>query len=211
MHLILETLESRYPDLHLCIADIDRAYRLLHDAFANGNKLLLCGNGGSASDSEHIVGELMKAFKLKRPIHPEMRQKLIQNNPETGAYIAKKLQGALPAIALTTHSALMSAISNDVAGDMIFAQQVYGYGQIGDVLLGISTSGNSGNVIHAIQVAKALELKTIGLTGKSGGQMKELCDVTICVPYETTAEIQERHLPVYHALCSWLEQDFFDA
>lgn len=211
MQAILETLETRYPDLSICMADIEQSYRVLQDAFANGNKLLICGNGGSAADSEHIVGELMKGFELKRPISAEMREKLIQQNPEIGAYLAEKLQGALPAIALTTHSALISAISNDVAGDMIFAQQAYGYGQAGDVLLGISTSGNSGNVVNAIHVAKALGLKTIGLTGKTGGKMSALCDVTICVPYDTTAKIQERHLPVYHALCTMLEQDFFDA
>lgn len=211
MHSILASLESRYPDLRVCIADIEQSYRILRDAFANGNKLLICGNGGSASDSEHIVGELMKGFELKRPVSAEMREKLIQQNPEIGAYLADKLQGALPAIALTTHSALISAISNDVASDMVFAQQVYGYGQAGDVLLGISTSGNSANVINAIHVAQTLGLPTIGLTGKTGGKMSELCDVTICVPYDTTAEIQERHLPVYHALCSLLEQEFFDA
>ncbi len=152
----------------------------------------------------------MKGFELKRLVSAEMREKLIQQNPEIGAYLADNLQGTLPAIALTTHSALISAISNDVTSDMVFAQQVYGYGQAGDVLLGISTSGNSANVINAIHVAKTLGLQTIGLTGKTGGKMSELCDVTICVPYDTTAEIQERHLPVYHALCSLLEQEFFD-
>src|SRR5690606_2055947 len=130
----------RYPDLRVCIADIEQSYHILRDAFANGNKLLISGNGGSASDSEHIVGELMKGFELKRPVSAEMREKLIQQNPEIGAYLADKLQGALPAIALTTHSALISAISNDVTSDMVFAQQVYGYGQAGDVLLSISTS-----------------------------------------------------------------------
>lgn len=211
MHSILETLKNRYPDLHGCISDIEQSYHILRDAFASGNKLLVCGNGGSASDSEHIVGELMKGFERKRLISPDMREKLIQQNLEVGTYLAEKLQGALPAIALTTQSALISAISNDVASDMIFAQQVYGYGQAGDVLLGISTSGNSGNVINAIHVAKICGLKTIGLTGKMGGKMGELCDLTICVPYDTTARIQERHLPVYHALCTLLEQEFFDA
>lgn len=210
MHTILETLEARYPDLQVCTNDIEHAYQLLKDAFTNGNKLLLCGNGGSASDSEHIVGELMKGFELKRPINTTIREKLLQQDTDIGTYLANKLQGALPAIALTTHSALISAISNDIAGDMAFAQQVYGYGQVGDILLGISTSGNSRNVIHAVYVAKALGLKTIGLTGKTGGEMSALCDVTICVPHDTTAQIQERHLPVYHALCSLLEQEFFD-
>ena len=209
MQTILETLEARYPDLEVCIADINQAFMILRDAFAKGNKLLVCGNGGSASDSQHIVGELMKGFELNRPISAEMREKLIQQNPENGMYLAEKLQGALPAIALTTHSALISAISNDVASDMVFAQQVYGYGQAGDVLLGISTSGNSKNVLNAIYVAKSLGFQTIGLTGQTGGKMSDLCDVTICVPYDTTVAIQERHLPVYHALCRLLEQEFF--
>jgi D-sedoheptulose 7-phosphate isomerase len=211
MHPTLQTLLSRYPDLHDCIDNIENAYHLLKETSATGKKLLVCGNGGSASDSEHIVGELMKGFQLKRPISHEIREKLVQTNPQIGTYLADNLQGALPAIALSSHSALNTAISNDVAGDMIFAQQVYGYGQVGDSLLCMSTSGNSTNILNALHVGGALDLHTIGLTGRSGGKMANLCDVVICVPSDDTATIQERHLPIYHALCIMLEQEFFDA
>jgi phosphoheptose isomerase len=205
----LETLLGRYPELAVCRDSIQAAYELLRDTYHAGGKVLICGNGGSAADSDHLVGELMKGFESKRPVSAEMRQKLIQADPQNGAYLADHLQGAFPTISLMSHSALISAISNDTSGDMIFAQQVFGYGKPGDALLGISTSGNSVNVLHALRVAKALELHTIGLTGQNGGHMRGLCDTTICVPYERTLEIQERHLPIYHALSIMLEQEFF--
>jgi D-sedoheptulose 7-phosphate isomerase len=208
---MLDVLQTRYPDLEPSIPAVRAAFNVLRETFAAGGKLLICGNGGSSADSEHIVGELMKGFQSKRPVSHILRDKLMQHNSERGAYIADRLQGALPAIALSTHAALVSAISNDVAADMVFAQQVYGYGKSGDTLLGISTSGNAENVINALHVARTLGLHTIGLTGQSGGKMRELCDVTICVPYTDTAEIQERHLPIYHALCIMLEQEFFNA
>ena len=178
-------------------------------ALRRGGKLLVCGNGGSAADSDHIVGELMKGFELQRPISDDLRRRLERENPETGAYIADKLQGALPAISLANHHALISAISNDTAGDMVFAQQVLGYGKPGDALIGISTSGNSRNVLHALRVARALDMRTIGLTGRSGGTMVDICDVTVCAPSDRTLEIQERHLAIYHALCIMLERAFF--
>ena len=206
---ILSALQQRYPDLEGAIPSIQVAYDLLAASYHGGGKLLICGNGGSAADSDHIVGELMKGFELKRPVGDALRERLLRENPDVGVYLADHLQGGLPAIALTNHLALISAVSNDTAGDMIFAQQVLGYGKPGDAIIGISTSGNSRNVLHALRVARALDLRTIGLTGRSGGQMRDLCDVTICVPYDRTLEIQERHLPIYHTLCVMLELEFF--
>ncbi|NLC44119.1 MAG: SIS domain-containing protein [Clostridiales bacterium] len=209
MNKALLKLLNKYPELHICSDDIELAYETIKNSFKNGGKLLLCGNGGSASDCEHIVGELMKGFMKKRQLGDDIQNKLKEQWPLNGEYLAKNLQGALPAISLTSNTALMTAYSNDVAADMVFAQQVYGYGNPSDVLLGISTSGNSANVVNAIQLAKVLGVKTIGLTGKTGGSMKEICDVSICVPYESTPDIQERHLPIYHTLCIMLEESFF--
>ena len=151
----------------------------------------------------------MKGFMKKRQLGADFQRRIMEQWPLNGEYLARNLQGALPSISLTSNSALMTAYSNDVAADMAFAQQVYGYGNTGDVLLGISTSGNSANVLNAIQVAKVLGVNTIALTGKTGGSMKEICDVSICVPYESTPDIQERHLPIYHTLCIMLEESFF--
>lgn len=209
MSQVLATLQQRYPDLTPIAGDVQAAYDVLAASFRAGGTLLTCGNGGSAADSDHIVGELMKGFELKRPIDAALRERLLRENPDAGAYLADKLQGALPAIALTSNTVLMTAITNDTAGDMVFAQQVLGYGRPGDVLLGISTSGNSANVLNALRVARALDVRTIGLTGASGGAMRDLCDVTICAPSDRTLEIQERHLAIYHALCIMLELEFF--
>jgi D-sedoheptulose 7-phosphate isomerase len=204
-----QRLIERYPDLTPCRPDIERAYGLLHGCFAGGGKLLLCGNGGSAADCEHIVGELMKGFLRPRPVPDTLRQSLSALDPAAGDYLADHLQGALPAISLVSQSGLTTAFANDVAADMIFAQQVYGYGRAGDALLGISTSGNSRNVLNALEVACVQGLITVGLTGQSGGGMRGLCDVTICAPHTGVADVQERHLAIYHALCSQLEEDFF--
>ncbi len=209
MHPTLTTLQNRYPDLEPCIPAIAAACDLLVATYRDHGKLLICGNGGSAADSDHIVGELMKGFELRRPLSDGLRARLQALDPEAGTYLADRLQGALPAISLSSHAALSTAIGNDIAGDLVFAQQVLGYGVEGDALIGISTSGNSANVLHALRVARALNLRTIGLSGRSGGQMRELCDVTICVPYDRTLEIQERHLAIYHALCVMVEQAFF--
>ncbi|WP_135550701.1 D-sedoheptulose-7-phosphate isomerase [Paenibacillus cymbidii] len=209
MHHVLKTLIGRYPELDECAAQLEEAYAALVSSYRAGGQLLVCGNGGSASDSEHIVGELMKGFMLKRPLGTADRDKLAAAFPEEGDYLANHLQGALPAISLVSHSALITAYSNDVAPDMIFAQQVYGYGQPGDVVLGISTSGNSGNVVRAIQVGKAMGLRTICLTGRKGGKLGALCDVAVRVPSDSTPDIQELHLPIYHALCVMLEEEFF--
>jgi phosphoheptose isomerase len=207
----LKKLVSKYPELADCIPDIERAFELLTECYQQGGKLLLCGNGGSAADCEHIVGELMKGFTLQRPVDSRFKQQLIDVDPSEGSYLAEQLQQALPAISLVSHSALMTAFANDVAADMVFAQQVYGYGQHGDVVIGLSTSGNSSNIVKALKVAKAMGLNTIGFTGQGGGTMKELCDVSICVPWQETLDIQERHLPIYHALCIMLEKEFFQS
>lgn len=194
-------LFERYPSLLVIRDKIEMAYELLETSYLQGGKLLICGNGGSAADSDHIVGELMKGFYKKRPLS-EMDMKRF------GA-LGEKLQGALPAIALTGHSALSTAFLNDVDPDMVFAQQVYGYGRAGDVLLAISTSGNSANVVNAATVAKAAGLFVIAMTGESGGALKNICDTCLTVPAEVTADIQELHLPVYHTLCGMLEERFF--
>ena len=206
----IESIIRRYPVLESVRQDIIRARELVIDCYEKKGKLLICGNGGSSADADHIVGELMKGFIKKRPIPPEIKQKLIRISPEQGEKLAGSLQQALPAINLSAHTSLVTAFSNDVDADYGFAQQVAGYGKCGDVLLGISTSGNAKNVICAVITAKALSLKTIGLTGKNGGRLSELCDICIQVPAVTTPEIQELHLPVYHALCAELEEYFFD-
>jgi phosphoheptose isomerase len=211
MHVEIDKLVNKYPELSSCITDLERAFDLLVASYRHRGKLLLCGNGGSAADCEHIVGELMKGFTLQRPVDSEFRQKLADVDPSEANYLAVHLQQALPAISLVSHSALMTAFANDVAVDMVFAQQVYGYGNPEDVIIGLSTSGNSDNVLKALKVAKAKGLKTIGFTGESGGKMKEICDVTIRVPWNETLDIQERHLPIYHTLCIMLEKEFFQS
>jgi D-sedoheptulose 7-phosphate isomerase len=204
-------LIARYPALDCCCSDILATIAALRSVFSSGKKLLVCGNGGSAADSEHIVGELMKGFLKKRPIGEPARERLAAVAGREGAEVAANLQGALPAIALTSQVSLTSAISNDTDSNMVFAQQVYGLGDAGDALLGISTSGNSSNVINAFIVAKALGVQTIALTGRSGGRLASLADIAIRVPADGVAEIQEFHLPVYHALCIDLEEAFFSS
>lgn len=205
----LNHLIDRYPKLIVCKEDIMRAYELLEAAYQNGRKLLVCGNGGSASDSEHIVGELMKEFKLKRKIYGNQATALKDIDAELGQVLADNLQGALPAISLTGHSSLQTAYMNDAVPELVFAQQVNGYGKPGDVFLGISTSGNSKNVLYAAVNAKAKGLKVIGLTGAKENKLMKFADVCIRVPETETYKIQELHLPVYHCLCLMLEQKFF--
>lgn len=207
----LQILIERYPKLSVCKEDIKKAYELLETAYQNGKKLLVCGNGGSASDSEHIVGELMKEFKLKRKVYGKQAVALKEIDPELGQVLADNLQGALPAISLTGHSSLQTAFMNDVVPELVFAQQVNGYGNVGDVFLGISTSGNSKNVLYAAVNAKAKGLKVIGLTGSKENKLMKYADVCVRVPETETYKIQELHLPVYHCLCLMLEQKFFGA
>ncbi len=205
----VDSLIARYPELAVCQDDIIGAYKILEEAYANGRKLLVCGNGGSAADSEHVVGELMKEFKLKRKVFANQADAMKAIDSEMGGYLADNLQGALPAIALTGHSALSTAFMNDSESVLVFAQQVNGYGKAGDVLLGISTSGNSKNVIYAAITAKARGLKVIGLTGEKESRLSKLADCCIQVPETETYKVQEMHLPVYHCLCMMLEEKFF--
>ena len=205
----INTLIERYPSLAVCKASIQTAYDTMKQAYTEGRKLLVCGNGGSAADSEHIVGELMKEFKLKREVYKNQAEAMKQIDPELGDILARHLQGALPAIALTGHSSLTTAFMNDSNPELIFAQQVNGYGKAGDVFLGISTSGNSRNVLFAAVAAKAKGLKVIGLTGQKPCKLAQLADVCIQVPETETYKIQEMHLPVYHCLCMMLEEYFY--
>lgn len=170
---------------------------------------MVCGNGGSSADSEHIVGELMKGFILKRQVLQSDLDKLNSLYPDDGSFLAANLQRALPALSLSSHTALTSAFVNDICPNMVFAQQVFGLGRTGDALLGISTSGNSANVLNAMKVAKLMCIKTIGLTGGDGGILASLSDVAIIAPAVETYRVQEYHLPIYHALCAMLENEFF--
>lgn len=206
----LNILMDRYPALSVCRDDIETAYRLIEECYLNGGKLLAAGNGGSAADAEHIVGELMKGFKLPRTVLPEYREKLIMAEHEMGEVLAKNLQGALPAVALDGHPAFSTAYMNDCEPLLCFAQQVNGYGKENDVFLGISTSGNSKNILYAAVTAKAKGMKVIGLTGQKQSRLTELSDVCIRVPDTETYRIQELHLPVYHCICLMLEHRFFD-
>lgn len=205
----IDLLCERYPALKIVEDDIGRAYQILEDSYKNGGKLLVAGNGGSAADAEHIVGELMKGFKLPRKPQSDFADKLIQTNTELGAVLAENLQGALPAIALDGHPALYTAYMNDCEPLLCFAQQVNGYGKTGDVFLGISTSGNSKNVLYAATTAHAKGMKVIGLTGAKSSKLEQMSDVCIKVPQTETYMIQEFHLPVYHCLCLMLEDEFF--
>lgn len=205
----IEVLIERYPQLLECRESIQAAYDILKEAYTKDRKLLVCGNGGSASDSEHIVGELMKEFKLKREVYHDQAEAMQRIDPELGTILAKHLQGALPAIALTGHSSLTTAFMNDSNPELIFAQQVNGYGKAGDVFLGISTSGNSRNILFAAVTAKSKGMKVIGLTGQKPNRLAQLADVCIQVTETETYKIQELHLPVYHCLCMMLEEHFF--
>ena len=205
----IDTLINRYPNLIVCKDSVIKAYEILEESYSKGGKLLVCGNGGSASDSEHIVGELMKEFKLKRKVYAAQAEIMKTIDLELGTTLAEHLQGALPAITLTAHSSLITAFMNDSEPVLVFAQQVNGYGNPEDVFMGISTSGNSANVLYAAITAKARGLKVIGLTGAKENRLMKFADVCICVPETQTYKIQELHLPVYHCLCLMLEDKFF--
>lgn len=204
----LDDLIVRYPALEVCQDDIVSAYKILENCFKSGNKLLVAGNGGSAADALHIVGELMKAFALPRKLSRELCE-AIDNICEHADYLKGNLQMALPAIALVGEIGLTTAYSNDVAPNLVFAQQVLGYGNPGDVFLGISTSGNSQNINYAAEIAKAKGMFVIGLTGEKGGKLADICDVCLKVPMVETYKVQELHLPIYHAICLELENFFF--
>ena len=204
-----EDLLLRSPALAHLGGTIARAVDTICDSHHAGGRVLVCGNGGSAADAEHIVGELVKSFVLRRAIGPKDRGLLQQSGCDDWREIAEKLQGGVAAMALTGPAALTTAIGNDVAAEMVFAQQVYVHGRRGDVLLGLSTSGNSKNVVSALKVARAFGLVTLGLTGSQPSRMAGLCDVIIPVPATETFKIQELHLPIYHAVCLMIERELF--
>ena len=204
---IFNELFVRYPQLEVCKLDIEKAYYLLLKTYEKKGKVLCCGNGGSASDSEHIVGELLKSFKMKRAVDNDFALTLALY--ENGKELVEKLEGALPAISLVSQTSIISAYANDRAWETTFAQQVYGLGNKGDCLISLSTSGNSKNCVYATMVAKAKFMYTIAFTGSKDSKLKEICDVTITVPETETFKVQELHLPIYHCLCAMLESEFF--
>lgn len=205
----LENLLKRYPELLPLKENIVNAIALLEECVRSGGTIFVCGNGGSAADAEHIVGEFMKSFMKKRPISQEMRKKLEEQSKEKASYFSESLEEGIRAISLVSGVALPTAFANDVAPDMVFAQQFYGLARPNDILWGISTSGNSTNVNNALYIARALNCKTLGLTGKDGGEMATLLDVEIRAPHNSTPIIQEFHLPIYHCICAVLEENLF--
>lgn len=204
---IFEGLFNDYSALIECRDDVKKAYEILEATYKNGGKILVCGNGGSAADCEHIVGELMKGFQLKRPLAESEISAF--SSYENGVEIAKTIQKGLPAISLVSHTGLMTAYINDCDADSVFAQQVYGYMNEGDTLIALSTSGNSENVVRAAITAKARGGKVVAFTGANGGRLAGLCDSTVALPSTDTAKIQEYTLPLYHCLCAMLEEEFF--
>lgn len=201
----LDQVLNEYPVLESCRNAIIEAYNLLIDCYGRKGFVMTCGNGGSCSDSFHIVGELMKGFNMKRSLSAEHIRLIEKAFPGEGEILGSRLQRALPSISLASEPALLTAFANDVSSEMIFAQQVYGYGRKGDVLIAISTSGNSLNVVNACKIARSFGIRTIGFTGKNGGKMADICDVVIKAPETRTARIQEKHLCLYHALCAMIE------
>ncbi len=206
----VDLLIKRYPELNVIEDSIVNAYLILEECYRNGGKLLIAGNGGSAADAEHIAGELMKGFKLPRKLRTDFAERLIEADEEMGSVLAVSLQGALPTIALDGHPALSTAYMNDCEPLLCFAQQVNGYGKEGDVLLGISTSGNSKNILYAAITARAKGMKVIGLTGAKNSRLEHLSDVCIKAPVTETFMVQELHLPIYHCMCLMLETAFFE-
>jgi D-sedoheptulose 7-phosphate isomerase len=206
---LLDELIKRYPQLKGASEQILKAAECITECYRQGKKVLVCGNGGSSSDSDHIAGELLKGFEHKRPLNESLQDQLRSVTGERGAYLAEKLQTGLPAISLSAHTGLMTAVANDIDSSLIYAQQVIGFGIQGDVLIGLSTSGNAQNVLDATIVAKAKGMKVIGMTGETGGRIKQYCDILINVPEKRTSFVQELHLPVYHTLCLMIENHFF--
>jgi phosphoheptose isomerase len=206
---VLNELCERHPLLESLKNTIGETAEIIIKCYTEGGKLLICGNGGSSSDSDHIVGELMKSFESKRPINKDISKKLSEVSEERGKYLSEKLECGLPAISLSSQNSLTTAICNDIGADLVFAQQVLGYGRDKDILIAISTSGNSRNVVDACITARATGMKVIGLTGFSGGKMKQYCDILLNVPEKRTAYVQELHLPVFHAICLLVENHFY--
>lgn len=206
--MMLDLCIQRYPELEVCREDMQKTIDRLISCYENNGKLLICGNGGSCADAEHIVGELMKGFLKKRPIPSDKRQEMIANEPQV-ADLLDNLQEGLSAIPLTSFAALNSAFCNDVEPSMIYAQNVLALAKPGDVLLGLSTSGNSKNVVNAALVARSLGITVITMTGENGGKLRDISDICIRVPAVETYQVQELHLPVYHTLCAAVEQHFY--
>jgi D-sedoheptulose 7-phosphate isomerase len=205
----INLLCERYPQLLPLKETLLQVVERIAMAYQEGHTLLVCGNGGSASDSLHITGELMKSFSFRRPISNELAQTLRESYPQNAEFYIQTLEGALPTISLVNEISLMTAYANDQASNLVFAQQVVGYGKKGAVLFAISTSGNSENILHAARIAKAMGMTVISLTGESGGALRDLSDLLINVPVKITYQVQELHLPVYHAICLALEHEFF--
>jgi D-sedoheptulose 7-phosphate isomerase len=205
----IDLLFKRYPELEQSRGSVIDAFGALYQSFSTGGKLLVCGNGGSAADSDHIVGELMKGFVLPRTLDASLTEKLVGEYKDDGVMISRYLQKCLPAISLVNHPALLSAFSNDRSADFGFAQEVLGFGKNGDCLLGISTSGNSKNIVYAFETAKCLGIHTIALTGSKDSRLSSLADITIKANESETYKVQEKHLPIYHCLCLALENEFF--
>ena len=206
---MLNELIKRYPVLSVCAEEVDKAVNAIISSYEKGGKLLLCGNGGSCADCDHISGELLKGFLKKRPLSQSQKEKMKENCPELTENELQLLQGGLPAVSLPSLSALNSAFCNDVDPELIYAQSTLALGKAGDVMIAISTSGNAKNVAAAVKVAKGIGMTVIGLTGKDGGKLRELCDICIIAPENETYKIQELHLPVYHAICAMVEEHFY--
>ena len=202
-------LTGRYPQLFFCAKDIETAIKKIVTCYMGGGKVLLCGNGGSAADCTHIVGELMKGFMKKRPVNPEQAELLKAKNPLVDDELIANLQCGLPAINLCESQSLLTAFCNDVNPEYMFAQQVFGLGKKGDVLIALSTSGNAKNVNHAARIARAMGISVIGMTGENHSALEKNSSVCIKVPSTETYQIQELHLPVYHAICEAVESTFF--
>lgn len=209
MNALLKELMERYPSLGECRADIERAGDLMMETYRAGGKIMVCGNGGSCADSDHIVGELMKGFLQLRPIKGDERATLAQAIGEDGEDVVSKLQGGIPAISLPAQAAVLSAFANDVDASLVYAQLVYGYARKGDLLIALSTSGNSKNVVSAAKVAKAVGISTLALTGSRESKLSNLSDCTVRVPETETFKVQELHLPIYHYLCAYMENEIF--
>lgn len=207
----LEKLFSDYPSLSHLSSDIHKAVDFLIECFYNSGTIYTCGNGGSAADADHIVGELMKGFRLKRQLTSAQANEIVRLYPDEGHEIVKNLQQAIPAISLVSGISLPTAFSNDINSDYVFAQQIYGLGKKNDNLIAISTSGNSINVINAAKIAKVKGIKVISMTGKTGGRLVDFSDVVIKAPASDVAKIQEYHLPIYHCICSLIEHNLFDS
>ena len=206
---LIDQVCERYPALSDLRSRISDAAEMIIGCYNKGGKLLICGNGGSSADADHLVAELMKSFESVRPLEESFKNRLYEISGVRGKYLAAKLEHSLPAISLSSNTALTTAVSNDIDPSLVFAQQIIGYGNENDLLIGISTSGNSQNIVDACITARALNINVIGITGKTGGKMKQYCDVLVNVPETRTAMVQELHLPVLHTICRMIENHFY--